>query len=184
MLATDDGADTPSAPGEALMARGYSYADGASPEVDEARKPFLHRATLAMHAQSKNALVRELIAGRDDLPVGLTVTLAHDPSVDVRAAIARNPVTTAAVREHLATDRHVTVVLALVSNPALEPEALEALLFHKRAEVRAAAADRLDTHGPEPVPELEDSAVPELRDIAAVAMPPSLPEKGRSPWLS
>jgi hypothetical protein len=149
-----------------MMARGYGYADGASPEVDEARRPYLHRATLMLHAQSKNAMVREIIAAREDLPLGLMVTLAHDSSDDVRAAIAGNPSATPVILEHLAADRSTAVLIALIENPCLTSDLLEAMLFHKRPDVRRAAADRLDSRGLELVPDLEDSAVPELRDVA------------------
>jgi hypothetical protein len=148
------------------MARGFAYADGASREVDEASRPIMHRATVVMHAQSRNALVREIIARRPDLPIGLTVTLAHDASEDVRAAIAGNPVVAQAVLEHLATDRSVSVLIALVSNPSLGPGSLGALLFHTRPEVRRASADRLDSRGPHLVAVREDASVPEIRDVA------------------
>ncbi len=151
------------------MARGFTFADGASPEVVEAGKPFLHRATLVMHAQSKNALVREIIARRDDLPFGLMVTLAHDSAEDVRAAVAANPTAMPAVLDHLATDRSVPVLFALISNASLQPALLESLLFHRRQEVRNAAASRLDLRSVELVPELEDEQIPELRDVSAAA---------------
>jgi len=73
------------------------------------------------------------------------------------------------VLDHLAGDRSLAVLIALVSNPALPAELLESLVFHKRPDVRAAAATRLDDRGPELVPALEDTATPELRDVAAAA---------------
>lgn len=151
------------------MARGFGYAPGASPEVDDARAPGLHRATLAMHAQSKNALVREVVAAREDLPFGLMVTLAHDRSVEVRRAVASNPTAVAAVLDHLAGDRDPSVVTAVVTNPSLPAPVLERLVFHKNAAVRRSAAHRLDTGGLESVPPMEDSATPELRDVAVGA---------------
>ena len=141
------------------MARGFAYAEGASREIDEANRPTMHRATVLMHAQSRNALVREVIARRHDLPIGVTVTLAHDASEDVRTAIAGNPVVAQAVLEHLATDRSVSVLIALVGNASLGADLLETLLFHKRPEVRRAAADRLDSCGPHLVAVREDASV-------------------------
>jgi hypothetical protein len=119
-----------------------------------------------LHAQSKNAMVREIIAAREDLPLGLMVTLAHDGSEDVRAAIAGNPSATSVILEHLAADRSTAVLVALIENPCLNSELLEAMLFHKRPDVRRAAADRLDSRGLELVPALEDASIPELRDVA------------------
>jgi hypothetical protein len=67
---------------------------------------------------------------------------------------------------HHATDRSISVLSALLSNPSLGPGLLEALLFHKRPEVRRAAADRLDSRGPHLVAVREDASVPEIRDVA------------------
>lgn len=120
-----------------MMARGFRYADGASPEVGEAR---------------------------EELPLVLTVTLAHDGSDDVRAAIAGNPAATPVILEHLSADRSTAVLAALIGNPRLTSELPETMLFHKRPDVRR-AADRLDSRGLELVPNLEDSAVPERRDV-------------------
>lgn len=124
---------------------------------------------MAAYAQSKNDVVREVVAGRLDLPFGLMVTLAHDRVADVRLAIAGNPTAGPAVLEHLANDRAAEVVLALVDNPALPEVLLERLLFHKRDEIRRAAAARLDRKGLALVPDLEDATVPELRDVAVGA---------------
>jgi len=144
------------------MARGFNYAPGASDEVAEARQPDVQRARLVVFAQSKNAVVRATIAGRDDCPLGLMVTLAHDGTPDVRAAVAGNPITHGTVMEFLATDRSVTVLLALVANPSLSSDLVSELALHKKADVRAAVERRLasgmralgdgareDSHNPE-----------------------------------
>ncbi len=155
------------------MARGYSSAPGASPEVEEARKPNLHRASIAMHGRSKNGYVREIIAEREDCPFGLMVTLAHDRVAAVRAAVARNPAAARGVLEHLAEDRDSDVLIGLVNNPALPEDVLERLVFSKRPEVRDAAALRLDGGGLTLVAaaRAEDDATPELREAAGEAAP-------------
>ena len=149
------------------MARGFESAPGASPEVDEAQRPNLHRASLAMHAQSKNPLVREIIASRFDCPFGIMVTLAHDRVVEVKAAVAANPTAREAIFDHLTADRNEEVLLALVSNPAIPTRVLEELVFHKKTAVRSAAAARLDGGDFVDTGSDEDSATPELRDVAA-----------------
>lgn len=126
------------------MARGFNYAPGASEEVAQAGDPGLHRTQVTVLASSKNVLVRAAIAARPDLPLGLMVTLAHDRATEVRGAIAANPTASAPIMEHLVTDRHVPVLEALLSNPALPPALVEKLAFHRKAEVRAAAAARLN----------------------------------------
>ncbi|PKQ26669.1 MAG: hypothetical protein CVT64_02885 [Actinobacteria bacterium HGW-Actinobacteria-4] len=145
------------------MARGFSYAAGASDEVEAARQPELDKATLQAMGQSKNAYVREIIAGRSDCPLGLMVTLAHDYVPDVRTAVAGNASALQSVMEYLARDKHAGVVEALVANPAVPHHVLADLAAHKRKEIRDAAVSRLRAFeaGPGVV---EDHAIPELRD--------------------
>ena len=153
------------------MARGFSYAPGASAEVQEALQPGLHKTHIMALGASKNHLVRAAVAGREDCPLGLMVTLAHDFHVDVRCAVARNPVAQRTVMAYLAADRHVEVLKALIENPSLPEEILEELAFHKKKEVRGAAAQRLDSELPGVVHEAaEDEHTPELAEhVAPVA---------------
>ena len=147
------------------MARGFSYAPGASTEVQEALQPGLHKTHIMALGSSKNHLVRATVAGRDDCPLGLMVTLAHDFHIDVRCAVARNPIAQRTVMAYLAADRHVEVLKALIENPSLPEEILEELAFHKKKEVRAAAAERLDSEVPGVVDEeTEDEHTPELAE--------------------
>lgn len=148
------------------MARGYRQAPGSSPEINEAQLPNLDNATLAAHGRSKNAVVRAIIAARTDCPFGLMVTLAHDPAVEVRTAVAGNSTAVSSVLEHLASDKSPEVLMALVANSVLPQVVLESLAFHKRSEVREAAATRLDT-GLVMHRIVEDSATPELRDVGS-----------------
>ncbi|WP_061960954.1 hypothetical protein [Demequina flava] len=130
------------------MARGFQYAPGASDEVERARQPVVHKADLAALGQSKNAVVREAVASRADIPIGLMATLAHDRTLDVRVALAANSAVTHPVLEHLATDRHIEVVVAVLGNPAADSALVERLAFHKKPAVRAAASARLNEPRP------------------------------------
>src|SRR5690606_29908243 len=60
-------------------------------------------------------------------------------------------------------DRSVDVVIALVRNPRVEMDIVEALAFHKRPEIRTAAGERLDS-GVSFGSAAADSTVPELRE--------------------
>lgn len=145
------------------MARGYMYAPGASAEVDSARRDDLDRTQLVVLGQSKNEVVREIIARRPDCPLGIMVTLTHDRSTDVRAAVAGNPEVSRTVMEHLAEDKQVAVLEALIRNPALPGDMLDKLAFHRRSEVRDLVAQRLDSGIPA-ASSMQDQATPELRD--------------------
>ncbi len=145
------------------MARGFMYADGASEDVATARRPDLTKAQLVELAQSKNELVKEIIAGREDCPLGIMVTLTHDKATDVRAAVAGNPLASRTVMEHLADDKQSAVLEALVANPSLPVDMLEQLAMHRRADVRTLAAAKLDEVGSGSV-QLQDTSTPELRD--------------------
>lgn len=144
------------------MARGFSYAPGASPEVQEALQPDLHRAHIQQLSQSKNWMVRQAIASRTDCPLGVMVVLAHDGHTEVRVTLAANPTISRAVMEHLAQDKHAEVPISLTTNPNVEMDIVEKLAFHKRTEVRTAASARLDA-GVKSAHE-DDAATPELRE--------------------
>lgn len=149
------------------MARGFSYAPGASPEAEEARQPGLHRAHIQALAQSKNWAVREIIGGRDDCPLGVMVSLAHDSHTEVREAVASNPSIARTVMEHLSRDKHSEVVIKLINNPAVAMDIVEHLAYHKRHEIRMAAAARLDAQV-EAVRVNPDHGIPELQERVEV----------------
>jgi len=147
------------------MARGFNYAPGASAEVLEAAQPGLHKTHIMALGSSRNALVRGAVAARPDCPLGLMVTLAHDYSAEVRCAVARNASAQRTVMVYLASDRSVDVLKALLQNPSLPPDVVEELAFHKKSEVRSAAAARLDAGERIAVPaEAEDAHNPELAE--------------------
>ncbi|WP_062200770.1 hypothetical protein [Demequina salsinemoris] len=126
------------------MARGFNYAPGASAEVAQAQETDLDREQLVAFASSRNPVVRERVAERQDLPISVTVTLAHDSTTDVRLALAANPAVSEAILEHLAGDRQRAVVIAVARNPRASDELLARLEEHRRPEVRAAARETRD----------------------------------------
>ena len=140
----------------------------AEAERAEAARPGLHRMHIALLAQSRHRSVREAIAGRDDVPLGVQAALANDDWWEVRAAMAANPRAARSVMEALAGDRHHEVLLALIGNPNLEAAIAIRLGQHRRQDVRDAIAHRIRT-----VPLLEradeqgeDHLIPELRERA------------------
>jgi len=155
---------------------GSTMAKGLAPtrssverELDDAGQPQLHRTHIALLAQSRHRVVREAIARRGDVPLGVQAALANDDWYEVRAAMAANPRAAWSVMDAASRDRHHLVVLALISNPSLPHEIAHSLVEHRRQEVRDALAQRLRTsppvkHTAEPV---EDRLIPELRERAA-----------------
>lgn len=144
------------------MARGFTYAPINDPAVEEASSPGLPKERILELAESRNALVRAAVAGREDCPFGLMATLAHDFHADVRAALARNPRLLHSVLEYLARDKSVDVLLALTQNPATGLDILDPLVGHRKREVSRAAAAAIDAHHERAAG--EDSHTPELRD--------------------
>ncbi|WP_062293921.1 hypothetical protein [Demequina phytophila] len=144
------------------MARGFSYAPGASADVDEAAAPELTKERVQELGASRNALVREVIARREDCPFGLMVTLAHDHAVPVRAAMAANPRILHSILDYLAHDRQPAVACAVAANPTVTQDILEVLASHRKSEVRAAAGAALDARALGAA--AEDHHTPELRD--------------------
>ncbi|MDN4475057.1 hypothetical protein QQX09_04195 [Demequina sp. SYSU T00192] len=143
------------------MARGFSYAPGASTEVEEAAAPGLTKERMQELGGSRNALVREAIAARTDCPFGLMVTLAHDHVVPVRAAMAGNPKVLHSILDYLSHDRQVAVLCAVAGNPSTGQDILEALAAHRKGAVRDAAAAALDARAGSAV---SADHTPELRD--------------------
>lgn len=150
------------------MARGFTFAPGASDEFSEARLENLQRDRLLELAQSRNSAVRAAIAGRDDCPLGVIVTLAIDGSADVRAAVAGNPIAQRTVLAFLSEDRSTEVLSALLTNPSLPADLIGDLALHRKSEVRAAAAARLDAAPSFPQEDVrEDSHIPEVAEQVA-----------------
>lgn len=144
------------------MARGFNYAPINDPLVEEASAPGLAKERIVELADSRNALVRGAIAGREDCPFGLMASLAHDFTADVRAALARNPRLLHSVMEHLARDKSVDVLVALTQNPAVTADVLDGMVGHRKRDVAQAAAGALDAIRSRQ--SSEDAHTPELRD--------------------
>lgn len=151
------------------MARGFSYAPGASVEVVEAESQGLDRDRLRQLGASTNKVVREAVARREDCPLGLMVTLAHDNVSDVRAAVAANPSTSHTILAMLAEDRSHDVLVALVRNPSLADDVVDRLATHRKSGVRNAASARQEQRA---LVRVEDLHTPELRD-SIVGTPPA-----------
>lgn len=126
------------------MARGFSSAPGASPDIVRAQAPELTKAELLEFGASRNRLVRGVVASRADCPLGLMVTLAHDFDTEVRMAVAGNSSALESVLRYLAADKSVDVVLAVTENPRTPRETIEELAVHKNSRVREAAVLRLE----------------------------------------
>lgn len=126
------------------MARGFSAAPGASPDVALAADPDLERGKLLQLVESKNSVVRETLAARNDLPLGAMVSLAHDGSGEVRTVLAANPTLVESLIDVLARDKDHHVVAALAQRPDLPYKVLQLFAFHKRKDIRELATARLD----------------------------------------
>lgn len=169
------------------MARGLApNRGGADGELAEARAAGLHRTHIALLAQSRHRAVREAIAKRDDLPLGVQASLADDDWHEVRATVAANPHIAGSILDALTDDRHHLVLIALLSNPSLRTEAMRKLEGHKRADVRSAAHARAERHVAESGKDdshamHEDDATPELRERAVVLSDVDLFERDAPP---
>jgi len=154
------------------MARGFSQAPSASVEVLDAARRELHRTHIALLAQSRNRTVRETIASRSDIPLGIQAGLAQDDATEVRSAVARNAHTARSVLDYLCSDKSHAVLASLLANPSVPFEIVEGLVSHRRNVVRRLAAARLnDKVRPPRVedPQDEDARFPELRERGTTA---------------
>jgi hypothetical protein len=168
------------------MARGLTQAHSASVDVLDAARRGLHRTHIALLAQSRNRTVRETIANRSDVPLGIQAALAQDDATEVRAAIAGNAHTARSVLEYLSSDKNQTVLTSLLANPIIPFEIIERLASHRRAEVRRLAALRVRDEFLLPrVEEVvdEDAKFPELRErataiaVAVESVPSAVPRE-------
>ena len=143
------------------------------PEWHEARADATPPERLLRLAVHRDHWVREAVAHREDCPLGVLITLAHDRAVDVRVAVAANQRIGRAVAEHLITDRETAVLRALIHNEHVPEDLIDKLAFHRRDTVRLVAAKRIDARPPSthastpglvivPLPaELRDRSIPQ-----------------------
>ncbi|WP_084124463.1 hypothetical protein [Demequina sp. NBRC 110054] len=125
------------------MARGFNYAAGSSADATRVQEADLDREQIVEFASSRNPVVRERLAERADLPLGVAVTLVHDSVTDVRLALAGNASVSEAILEELAADKQRAVLIALAGNPRVPAALLERLSQHRRSDVRSAAEDAI-----------------------------------------
>jgi hypothetical protein len=127
------------------MARGFGTADKANKDAARVVEAALTTEDMVALSASKDARVRELLATRTDLPMGVVITLAQDDKSSVRreiaanAAVARVP----SVIESLGRDRDDAVASAIVHNTAVSNDAVEVIASYRRGAVRADALRRL-----------------------------------------
>jgi hypothetical protein len=105
------------------VARGFFYAEGADLSVASAATAVMSFDELARLSRSKNSLVRQTIAARQDCPLAIMALLAKDKVPSVRAAVAANPVARESVLDLLRNDKSAEVLDALAAK-ALDPGAM------------------------------------------------------------
>lgn len=174
-------------PGDTDMARGLAQAPSASVEVLDAARRELHRTHIALLAQSRNRTVRETIASRGDVPLGIQAALAQDDATEVRSAIAGNAHTVRSVLEYLCLDKSHAVLAALLANANVPLEIVEGLALHRHTGVRRLAAARLnDPLRPPRVedPQGEDAKFPELRERGTISQAAVVAEVADTPIAS
>ena len=127
------------------MARGFGIADKANKDAARIVEAALSTDQMVALSASKDVRVRELLATRADLPMGVMITLAQDDKPSVRAAMASNVgvVRVPSVIQSLARDRADAVALALVRNPAVSSDTVEVIASLRRGAVKADALRRL-----------------------------------------
>ncbi len=128
-----------------MMARGFGTAEKANNDAARAVESALSTEQMVTLAASKDMRVRELLATRPDLPMGVMITLAQDDKPSVRTELAKNAsvVRVPSVLDNLARDRSDAVALALVQNPAVSLDTMEVVASVRRGAVKAEALRRL-----------------------------------------
>lgn len=94
--------------------------------------------------QSKDVAARVAAAGRIDAPLGALLAFAQDSKTEVRIAVASNQGIgrTTTVIAHIAADKNVDVVRALIDNPSVSIAVLEGIAVSGPRAVRDLARER------------------------------------------
>lgn len=144
---------------------------GGSAELHEASGANLAGTRFLELARHRDASVREALARREDCPMGVLASLAHDSRPAVRVAVASNRRANRAVLENLARDRDPAVIKAVARNSSTPLDTLRDLSAHRRQEVRRVADRSLSERTQTPSVEASAlGAVPaELREGRAAA---------------
>ncbi len=133
----------------ALMAASGVPVAGARDEgwralVMEASQSALTRDRMEELSRHRDPAVREAIAGRRDLPLGLQASLVHDRRASVRTVLAANSTIGAAIAGVLAEDRDTAVLKALARGEGVPRAVLTILAAHRREDVARLAQRALD----------------------------------------
>lgn len=117
--------------------------------MEKALDPDLSDAALASLARSEEAKVRAAVAERPATPLTTLLKLMTDPASSVRVGVARNqrPDMPLDVHEHLAQDKAVEVIYALIENPTVPDSVIGRLARHFHKEYASAARNRLASKG-------------------------------------
>jgi hypothetical protein len=113
-----------------------------------------------------SALLREVVAAREDLPQQVYARLAEDPVPMVRAALAKNPAIDAALIRSLAEDRGHDVQRSLAHHPDLPLDVLTQLA--RSTKLGSPLLPRIAAATPAEVADLATAADPTLRMLVAL----------------
>jgi hypothetical protein len=96
--------------------------------------------------RSKDVSARVAAASRVEAPLGALLAFAQDARAEVRMAVASNHGIgrTTTVIAHLADDKNVDVVRALVDNPTVPRDAIEKVALSGPKVLRTYARERLE----------------------------------------
>jgi len=128
-----------------MFSEGYESGKTALSSVNQVMRDDLTDSELAVLGRSEEAKIRAAVAERPLTPLTTLLRLASDEAPSVRAGVARNPRSDLPieVREALATDKDITVQLALLRCPTV-PEAIVRKMGRSwNREVAAAAKKRI-----------------------------------------
>lgn len=127
------------------MIRRLFGAKPATSATDDAPAAALTPDMMREHAAHRDVTVREALARRTDLSLGVVIVLSDDDKSSVRQALASNPAVVKAPSavDVLARDKDTAVALALIANPAISADVVEVMAASRRGVVRDAALQRL-----------------------------------------
>lgn len=164
-----------------------SLPEGAFLEVLEANPPALRQSPSSpLWFVRRSWFIRmgsvlERVAAQANLPEAVAAKLAADPSIEVVAALARNPAAPVAVVRTLANRTEVDILADLALHPGLAGSDLARLAGHESDSVRSRVAHHLNTpvevldtlsadssaHVREGVARNRQTALPTLEKLAA-----------------
>lgn len=128
------------------MSRGYHAARKQAEIAEHALHDPMTPDRMRELAGQGSVIERGAVAERPDLPLAIMSALTEDSRRSVRASLARNPslFDHPGVLEKLLEDREPDVLIALVSNPAIDAPSLARLAAHGNRDVRNAASHVMD----------------------------------------